>query len=60
MDIKQQTLEEDLKKVLNKPTTVNNSDEIAKELAAVFYKFVKEFRAVGVDTRGDSHNLKLN
>jgi hypothetical protein len=49
----------DLKAILKKPSTSNNVDTVAQELADAIDKYVKTGKATGVDSRGDTHNLIL-
>lgn len=48
-----------IKIAFNKANTSNNIDEIANDLASAIDTYIKTGNAVGVDSRGDSHNLNI-
>lgn len=52
-------LKNDLKSIFNNASTDSNIDEVAEQMANAFEKFVKTGKAIGVDSRGDTHNLTI-
>jgi|GEM_PF-4351787 len=59
MALNKAKLQADLVNILNNPQTTNNVNTVAAALANAIDQYVKTGNAIGVDSRGDTCNLKI-
>lgn len=52
-------LTNDLKEILGDPKHTNNANAVAIDLTDAIDEYVRTGNAIGVDSRGDTHNLTL-
>ena len=59
MALNKKSLKSTFRKILKNPNINGNSDAVADALADAIDTYVKTGKAVGADSRGDTHNLPI-